>query len=111
MPRSRASEDMSPNGSITTFAPSAVRVNADWPCHSTRMLFLQSLDLWVRRRLVGVVVAAAAEQGGAGCDQAGHDRERERGGEAVAERAGDQVREEGVTGERGVLRRRHRVER
>src|SRR6476659_4963249 len=97
MPRS-ASDDMSAKGSMKTVASGAVRAKADWPNHSTCMLFLQLRDLrrGARRpiRLVGVVVAPAAQERGGGCDQAGDDREDEGGLETVPERAGDQVGEE-----------------
>src|SRR6187455_2405630 len=111
MPRSFANPDMSANGSMKTLVPSAVRVKADWPCHSTRMLFLQSRDLGPGRLgLIGVVVAAAAEQGCAGGDQAGEDGEGEGRGQAVAERPGDQMGKEGVPGQSGLLLRRQRGE-
>ena len=83
---------------MKTLPLSPVREKADWPYHSTCMLFLQFLKMPARGRfdgrLVGVVVAAAAQQRGRGGDQAGDDGEGEGGVEAVAERAGDQVREE-----------------
>src|SRR6202012_5542984 len=105
-PRSASSAPMSPKGSMKTFASEPVRVKADCPCHSTRMLLLQLRDLgWPDRGLgwlLGVVVLAAAQQRGGGGDETGDDREGEGGVETVAERARDQLRDEGLAGERGV---------
>ena len=101
---------MSANGSMKTFVPLLVRAKADWPYHSTCMLFLQFLDVpesaLVAGRRIGVVVAAAAEQGRECGDEAGDDREHEGGIEAVAERAGDQVRKEGGASDHRVRMRR-----
>ena len=76
------------------------------PCHSTCMLLLQLRDLGRAGRgvgrLLGVVVLAAAQQRGGGGDEAGDDGEGEGGVEPVAEGARDQVREEGLPGQRGV---------
>jgi hypothetical protein len=92
-----------------------LREKADWPYHSTCMLFLQFLDLWasarVAGRLIDVVVATATEQGRESRDEAGDDREDKGGVEAVAERAGDQVRKERGSRDRSVCVRRERGER
>src|SRR6478609_526201 len=97
---------MSPKGSMKTFASEPVRVKADWPCHSTRMLLLQLRNLArearLAGRLLGVVVLAAAQQRRGGGDQAGDDGEGERRVEPVAEGSCDQVREEGLPGQRRV---------
>src|SRR5947207_5113796 len=97
---------MSANGSMKTAASGAVRAKADWPYHSTCMLFLKLRDVrrWARGplRLVGVVVAPAAQHRGGGGDQAGDDREDEGGLETVPERARDQLGKERRARQRGV---------
>src|SRR6202522_1946347 len=103
MPLLAAIADMSANGSIATVVSPAVRRKADWPYHSTCMLFLSGGG-WddcarsvARRRsirgrrsvrigpglpvhgsaeAVGGVIFAATHQRGASRDQAGGDRER-----------------------------------
>src|SRR4051794_19984516 len=86
------------------------------PCPSTRMVSLQlRLQLWPRplasARLLDMVVAAAAQERGAGGDEASDDREAEGGIEPVAEGARDQVREEGVAFEDRAGVRSHRFQR
>src|ERR1700712_3998033 len=99
---------MSPKGSMKILPSAPVRAYEDWPNHSTCMVLLQfggqglpplRLAGGRGRGLVGVLVLAAAHQRGAGGGQAGDDCEEEGGVEAVAERAGDQMREEALAGE------------
>src|SRR4051812_26660746 len=70
---------MSPNGSMNTVVPSALSRKADWPYHSTCMLFLRSgcaQDAGRGGRVV-VLVAAAAHERRERRYQAGHDRKGE----------------------------------
>src|SRR3954452_16451231 len=98
---------MSPNGSIATVTSSPRSANADWPYHSTCMLLLG--PGYADERLA-VRVAAAAQQRGRGGDQAGEDREGERGVQAALERAGDEVREEAAPGQRRPVVRGQRAQ-
>src|ERR1700689_1890550 len=116
---------MSPNGSITTDASAPSRENADCPYHSTRIALLSGCDsregsraidgcalapiprcrvVGARRRgdLLDVLVLAAAQQRGAGSDQAGDDGEQERLVQARAKRRGDQLRKERAPGDGGA---------
>src|SRR6185503_317646 len=95
-PRPCRSGAMSPNGSIATVTSPARRAKADWPNHSTCMLLLCSES----DERLAVTVLAAPQQRGGGRHQAGEDRERERGVQAVLERPGDQVREEAAADQR-----------
>src|SRR5919112_4039340 len=104
MPRD-ASDETSPKGSMTTVTSSATRRNVDCPNHSTRMLLLGSFD----ERHLAVVEAAAAQQRGRGGDEAGDDRERERRVQPILERAGDELREEAGSRDRGLVGRGQRV--
>src|SRR5690242_20773990 len=83
---------------MNTVVPPALRRNADWPYHSTCMLFLRSgrakRSDW--HRGVVVLIAAAAHQRGERGHETGADRERERLVQAAAERRGDEMREERV---------------
>src|SRR6185437_9610423 len=111
MPR-EASPDTSPNGSIATVLPSASSRNADWPYHSTSMcLLLDRGDETHPRRLLGMLVAAAAQERRRGGNEAGEDRERERLVQAGAEGPGDEVREERRAGDHGPVVRRQRGQR
>src|SRR3954464_9488050 len=83
---------------MKTVASGARRANADWPYHSTCMGFL--LD---RLR--------AAQPRRARRDEAGGDREDERGMQPAVKRAGDELREERVTGQRRLVGRWQGVER
>src|SRR3954453_15229996 len=94
---------------MKTVVPPSLRLNADWPYHSTRMLLLRLGRQQGAGGGPAVLVAdlaAAAHQRRDGGDQAGDDRERERGVQAVAERRGDQVGEEPRPGEQRVVVRR-----
>src|SRR5258708_33581807 len=105
---------MSPKGSRKTRFSLPSMPNADCPCHSTRMLFLQFRDLAAgggRGRLLGVVVLAAPEQGGRGGDETGDDREAEGGVEAVLGRPRDQVGGEFAAGDDRIALRREPLQR
>src|SRR4051812_16771764 len=100
MPRS-AIGPRSSKGSMKTVAAPSLRRNADCPYHSTCMLLLEVGRAQTAGgrcdgalgRLVVVDHAPAAQQRGAGRDQAGDDREQERGVQPVLEGPGDEVGE------------------
>src|SRR6202050_1546192 len=133
MPRLAARPDMSPKGSIATDTSAPSSENADCPYHSTRIALLSGCDwregsravdgralapiplcrvVGTRRRgdLLDVLVLAAAQQRGAGGDEAGDDREQEGLVQARAKRRGDQLREEREPGERPAAGGRQRGE-
>src|ERR1700741_613404 len=99
---------MSPNGSMNTVVPSALRRKLDWPYHSTCMLLLGS-GKWGQRELAVPVAAAAQQRRGRG-DEGGAEREREPGVKAVLERPGDQLWKEAVADERSMVGRREPVQ-
>src|SRR4051812_14763617 len=94
----------------TVVAPSLSR-NADCPYHSTCMLLLelgraQTAEGWCGGglgRLVVVDHAPAAQQRGAGRDQARDDREEEGGVQPVLEGPGDEVGEERAARQRRLV--------
>src|SRR3954469_12960578 len=109
MPRA-AKPETSPNGSMNTVVPSALRRNADCPYHSTCMLLLYAAERGGHGLFVVLIAAAAHQRRGRG-NEARHDRERERLVQPRPERTGDQVREERMPGDRGAVVRRQRRER
>src|ERR1051325_3669374 len=88
----------------TVWSPALSR-NADWPYHSTCMLFLRSgrakRSDWYRG--VVVLIAPAAHQRGERGHQAGGYREREGLVQSGAERRRDEMGEEGVARDRGAI--------
>src|SRR4051794_38601008 len=98
---------MSPKGSIATVCSAPLRRKADCPYHSICMLLLRSGQV----QGLAVVEDAAAQRRGRGGHEAGDDRERERGVQAVPERLRDQLREEVLPGEHGAVVQRDRVQR
>src|SRR4051794_5248378 len=94
MPLAAKPATASPNGSTNTLPRSPSMRKADCPNLSTRMLLLRSK---CQEALVGMVVLAAAQQRSCRRHETRDDGERERGVQAVAERARYQLREEGMT--------------
>src|SRR3954452_15836386 len=110
MPRS-ASGPRSSKGSMNTVVAPSVRRKADCPYHSTCMLLLEfgrAQTAWGGcdgglGRLVLVDHAPAAQQRGAGRDQAGDDREQEGGVQPVLEGPRDEIGEERAPRERRLV--------
>src|ERR1051326_6734400 len=90
---------------MNTVWPAALSRNADWPYHSTCMLFLRSGRAKRSDWYSGVVVliAPAAHQRGERGHQAGGYREREGLVQSGAARRRDEMGEERVARDRGAI--------
>src|SRR5205814_2766656 len=95
---------------MNTVVRSALSRKADWPYHSTCMLFLRSGCAQDARRggRVVVLVAAAAHERRERRYQAGHDREGECLVQPRAKRGRYELWEEGVSGDRRSVGRAER---